>query len=231
MNPDRRKQELLAFRVVMCVIFVFAFGAAITKALTGEPRGAPFHYLLGFAIVAPLLSILVSFLESEILPTKIALIAGKIEDIFATIFRQNVLTRFEQAVFSRRQVGRLTPEAIGDLWFEANGRYYGDAVEMAEGYRWGWSYIPHFIHSRFYCYSYIFGELLVLSLYRIYREEGRSFVPKYVELLEAGGSDSPGALLKPLGVDFHQAEFWQRGFDEIRGLVRRVAKLIEQIVQ
>lgn len=157
---------------------------------------------------------------------QIALIAGKIEDAFATVFRQNVLTRFEELVFSKRRAGRLTPQLIGDLWIEANRPYYGDAVETPEPYRWGWSYIPHFIHSRFYCYSYVFGQLLVLSLYRMYREEGKSFVPRYLALLEAGGSDSPEALLKPLGVDMHDPKFWQKGFDEIQGLVRRMEKLV-----
>ncbi len=160
---------------------------------------------------------------------QLALIAGKIEDSAATVFRQNVLTRFEEAVFSKRRDGRLTPRAVGDLWLEANARYYGDAVEMTEGYRWGWSYIPHFIHSRFYCYSYIFGELLVLSLYRMYKEEGKSFVPKYLALLEAGGSDSPESLLEPLGVDIHDPKFWQKGFDEIASLVERVETLVKQI--
>jgi len=160
---------------------------------------------------------------------QIGLISGKVEDILATAFRQNVLTRFEQAAFSRRREARLTPQAIADLWMEANRPYYGDAVEMPEPYRWGWSYIPHFIHSRFYCYSYVFGELLVLSLYRMYQEQGKSFVPKYLALLEAGGSDTPEALLKPLGVDFHDPAFWQKGFDEIRGLVRRIEELVPRI--
>ena len=159
---------------------------------------------------------------------QIALVAGKIEDAFATVFRQNVLTCFEQAAFSRRQEGRLTPQAIGDLWVEANGNYYGNAVEMPEGYRWGWSYIPHFIHTPFYCYSYVFGQLLVLALYRMYREEEKSFVPKYLALLEAGGSDSPEALLQPLGVDIHDPKFWQKGFDEIRALVKRLEGLADK---
>jgi oligoendopeptidase F len=157
---------------------------------------------------------------------QIALIAGKIEDAFATVFRQNVLTRFEEAVFSKRRAGRLTPQLIGDLWMEANKPYYGDAVEMPEGYRWGWSYIPHFIHTRFYCYSYVFGQLLVLSLYRMYREEGKSFVPRYLALLEAGGSDSPEALLKALGVDIHDTKFWQKGFEEIKALVKKLQGLV-----
>ena len=155
-----------------------------------------------------------------------ALLAGKIEDIFATVFRQNVLTRFEELAFSARNENRLTPEKLGSLWLEANGRYYGDAVDLPEGYRWGWSYIPHFIHSRFYCYSYVFGQLLVLALYRMYKDEGKSFVPKYIALLEAGGSDTPDALLKPLGVDIHKAEFWQKGFEEIRTLTTKLTALI-----
>jgi oligoendopeptidase F len=156
---------------------------------------------------------------------QIALLAGKIEDIFATVFRQNLLTRFEQLAFSARKEKRLTPETLGRLWLEANGKYYGDAVEMPEGYRWGWSYIPHFIHSRFYCYSYVFGQLLVLALYRMYKNEGKAFVPKYLALLEAGGSDSPEALLQPLGVNLQDRAFWQKGFEEISALVASLRKL------
>ena len=157
---------------------------------------------------------------------QIALLAGKLEDIFATVFRQNVLTRFEAAAFAARKEKRLTPELLGTLWIDANGKYYGDAVEMPEGYRWGWSYIPHFIHSRFYCYSYVFGQLLVLALYRMYREQGQSFVPKYLALLQAGGSDSPEALLKPLGVNIYDPDFWQKGFEEIGGLIKRLEGLV-----
>jgi len=156
---------------------------------------------------------------------QLALLCGKIEDAFATVFRQAVLTRFEQAVFARRAEGRFTPETVCETWLESNRPYYGDAVEFTEAYRWGWSYIPHFIHSRFYCYSYVFGELLVLSLYRQYKEQGASFIPKYMALLEAGGSASPEALLARLGVDFHDPAFWQRGFDEIRALVERAEAL------
>jgi oligoendopeptidase F len=71
----------------------------------------------------------------------------------------------------------------------------------------------------------VFGELLVLSLYRRYKEEGGGFVPKYLRLLEAGGSDSPEALLRPLDVDFRDPAFWQKGFDEIRALVERAEEL------
>src|SRR4029078_6358230 len=100
-----------------------------------------------------------------------------------------------------------THDALGMLWLEANGKYYGDAVEIPDGYRWGWSYIPRFTHSRFYCYSYVFGQLLVLALYRMYKDEGKSFVPKYLALLEAGGSDTPAALLHALACEHRTPKF------------------------
>jgi len=160
---------------------------------------------------------------------QLALVCSKIEDAFATVFRQSALTAFERLAFERRRAGRFTPEALGEAWLEANRRYYGDAVDIPEGYRWGWSYIPHFIHSRFYCYSYVFGELLVLALYRMYKEQGPAFVPKFIGLLEAGGSGPPEALLAPLGADFRDAGFWQKGFDEVRSLVDRAQTLAAQL--
>ena len=90
---------------------------------------------------------------------------------------------------------------------------------MIPAYRWGWSYIPHFIHSRFYCYAYVFGELLVLALYQRYQDEGRAFVPGYLELLAAGGSEAPDVLLRRLDVDVDDPAFWDRGFAVIASLL------------
>jgi oligoendopeptidase F len=157
---------------------------------------------------------------------QLALSASRIEDVLATVFRQNVLTRFEELAFAARQDRRLTAEALGNLWLDVNRKYYGEAVEIVDGYRWGWSYIPHFIHSRFYCYSYVFGQLLVLALYRMYKDQGKSFVPKYLALLEAGGSDSPQALLRPLGVDIREREFWRKGFEEIAAMIATLQSLL-----
>jgi oligoendopeptidase F len=153
---------------------------------------------------------------------RLALTAGMVENIFATVFRQNVLTRFEQRVYAARGEGRLTTEKIADHWWQANAPYYGDALQMSEGYRLGWSYIPHFINTRFYCYAYTFGELLVLALYALYRERGRSFVPDYLRLLELGGSVAPADALASLGVDVRDRNFWRKGFVEVERLIEAV---------
>jgi oligoendopeptidase F len=148
-----------------------------------------------------------------------ALLCAKIEDTIATVFRQNVLTRFEMAAHAHRREGPLTADELGRLWWDENAKLYGDAVEMIPAYRWGWSYIPHFVHSRFYCYAYVFGELLVLALYQRYRDEGRAFVPQYLQLLAAGGSEAPDVLLGRLGFRIDEPAFWDRGFAVVRELL------------
>jgi oligoendopeptidase F len=155
------------------------------------------------------------------------LLCAKIEDIIATVFRQNVLTRFEMAAHAKRTDGPLTAAELGDLWWNENAKLYGDAVEMIPAYRWGWSYIPHFIHSRFYCYAYVFGELLVLALYQRYREEGAVLVPHYLELLAAGGSEAPDVLLGRLGIAIDDAAFWDRGFAVLEDLLAELEATLD----
>jgi oligoendopeptidase F len=158
--------------------------------------------------------------------TRLALLCGKIEDSFATVFRQVVLTRFEQALHrARREQGELTTEHINNLWISANRPMHGDVVRLTEGYGWWWLYIGHFIRSPFYCYAYAFGELLVLALFRKYREEGPSFVPKYLDLLAAGGSDSPDRLLERLGVDVTDPSFWELGMGLLDDMVTQAENL------
>ncbi len=152
--------------------------------------------------------------------TKLALICGKLEDIFATVFRQVVLTKFEEKLhIARREEGELTTERINELWTGANKPMYGSSVTLTAEYSNWWMYIPHFIHSPFYCYAYSFGELLVLALYNKYQIEGDSFVPRYIGLLSSGGSQAPEKLLERVGVDINDPGFWQGGLDLLRAMV------------
>jgi oligoendopeptidase F len=158
--------------------------------------------------------------------TRIALLCAKIEEIIATTCRQTVLTRFEQAAHARRGQELLTDNDLCELWLVENARLLGDRVEMIPAYRWGWSYISHFIHARFYCYSYVFGELLVLALYQKYRSEGSSFIPAYLDLLRSGGSVRPDALVKPLGIDLAAPDFWAQGYSLVSELIEDLKKLV-----
>jgi oligoendopeptidase F len=148
--------------------------------------------------------------------TRAALAADRLENAFAAIYRQTVLARFEQRAYAVRADGRsLAAERLNELWWEENTKYYGDALEMPDGYHMGWSYIPHFIHVRFYTYAYSFAQLVALLLYRRYREEGDGFAPRYLDFLRAGGSASPADLVAPFGLDLHSTDTWREAFAEL----------------
>lgn len=148
--------------------------------------------------------------------SRLALLAESIEGSIATVFRQVAMNRFEHLVHTeRRERGELAMDRIGELWAESQTELLGDAVEVTEGYRSWWSYVPHFIGSPGYVYAYAYGQLLALAVYARYEEEGESFVPAYLRLLEAGGSRSPEELGAIVGVDLADPGFWDRGLDII----------------
>ena len=143
---------------------------------------------------------------------KNAFICQKLESIFATVFRQISMNRFEDQVHNaRREQGELKTEGITEMWLQTQRAMFGDSVTLSENYGIWWSYIPHFLHTPGYVYSYAFGELLVLALYALYKKEGDSFVPKYIDLLAAGGTQTPYTLLEPFGVNPDDPAFWDDG--------------------
>ncbi len=161
---------------------------------------------------------------------RLALLCSKIEDGFATVFRQVVLTRFEQLLHKARHAeGELTTERINELWMDANRPMHGDVVQLTDGYAWWWLYIGHFIHVPFYCYAYAFGELLVLALVQKYKQEGAGFVPKYLEMLASGGSLAPPELLARLGIQINDPKFWGLGLRLLDDMVSEAEKLAREV--
>jgi oligoendopeptidase F len=146
--------------------------------------------------------------------SRLALLAENLEDTIATVFRQVAMNRFEELVHTeRREHGEISVERFGELWAESQEELLGDAVEVTEGYRSWWSYIPHFIGSPGYVYAYAYGQLLALSVYERYEKVGEELVPQYLEMLAAGGSRSPEELGRIVGVDLADPGFWEAGLD------------------
>jgi oligoendopeptidase F len=154
-------------------------------------------------------------LEQDSAPeSRLALLAENLEDTIATVFRQVAMNRFEDLVHTqRREAGELSVERFGELWAESQAEMLGDSVELTEGYRSWWSYIPHFIGSPGYVYAYAYGQLLALSVYERYEQTGAELVPRYLELLAAGGSRSPEELGRIVGIDLADPGFWDAGLD------------------
>ena len=200
-------------------------GHGMHFALSAERQSAlSFHPGIALAEVPSTFAELIVFdylMETETDPaTRAALVRQELESGFATVFRQTMMARYELDAYNLRAEGKaLTPDRLAELWLGRNRLQYGDAVELPEGYRWGWSYIPHFISTRFYTYGYSFAHLASLVLYATWRAQGPAFVERYLDFLALGGGSSPADQLGAFGIDLTLPATWHRGLDEIERLL------------
>jgi oligoendopeptidase F len=140
---------------------------------------------------------------------------GQMDDAYATIMRQAYFAMFERQAHERVHEGAAVDD-LSEIYFENLKDQFGDSLDLSEDFRFEWLAIPHFINVPFYVYAYSFGQLLVLSLYKQYKEEGESFIPRYIDILTAGGSASPDEILTSAGIDMRKGAFWQGGFDVVK---------------
>ncbi len=161
---------------------------------------------------------------------RLAMLTTKLEESFATVFRQVAMNRFEDGIhIARREEGELTTERFNEIWLETQRAMFDGSVTMRDEYGLWWSYIPHFVDRPGYVYAYAFGELLVMALYARYKEVGQAFVDAYLGMLMAGGSDWPHKLVKPLGVDLSDPDFWSRGLQMLDDMVTEATELAEKV--
>jgi len=149
------------------------------------------------------------------------LLVSQLDDIYATVMRQAYFIRFENA--AHRMVGEgATGDQLAQTYLSELRQQFGKAVKVPDEFQWEWLMIPHLFASPFYCYAYSFGNLLVLALYRMYKEQGPAFIPQYLDLLATGGSQSPQTILAKMNVNMTSEAFWQSGFDTIREMVTQL---------
>jgi len=157
-------------------------------------------------------------------------LAHRIEDSFATVFRQVSMNRFEDSLHTaRRTEGELPTERINEIWLTTQRAMFGDSVNLGDNYAWWWSYVGHFVHTPGYVYAYAFGELLVLALFNVYRKRGADFVPQYLEVLAAGDSDYPDRILAKVGVDLTDPNFWNEGLAFLGSMIEEEERLAREV--
>ncbi|MEW6751975.1 MAG: M3 family oligoendopeptidase [Candidatus Latescibacterota bacterium] len=231
-TPDLHPYVLLSYTSQPRDVMTLAheLGHGIHDVLARDNHLLDYHPSLPMAETASTFGEMLVFDQLQrTLPTageRLALVCSKVEDTFATVFRQVAMYRFEQQAHrARRQEGELAAERLNELWQGTMQEMFVDSLQLGEDHGWWWLYIPHVISMPFYVYAYAFGELLVLSLYAQYQREGEAFVERYFRLLAAGGSRSPAELVAGMGLDIGDRAFWQAGCD----LVGQRVELAEEL--
>jgi len=158
--------------------------------------------------------------------TRKFLLASKIEDMINTVVRQISFFEFEKLVHNERKNIELSSDQISDFWMTTQSESLGPHIKLSEGYKYFWTYIPHFIHTPFYVYAYAFGDCLVNILIQLYDEGLPNFKDHYIDLLKSGGSKHYSQVLKPFNVDLTNQQSWQKGLSMISGLIDEFEKSI-----
>ena len=160
---------------------------------------------------------------------KQAILVIVLDEFSNAAFQVSARVLFEQSLYDAIKQGKfLDSETISNLWLAARDKINGDAVEWLEVLKWDWTKTPHYYiaNYRFYNYPYVFAQLFVFALYRLYKEKGRSFIPKLKALLAAGSSKSPRELSSELGFDLTSEEFWQNGMKQAEEFVQMLEKTL-----
>ncbi|GAB1722563.1 MAG: oligoendopeptidase F [Nitrospira sp. CR1.1] len=197
-------------------------GHAVHAMMAEEHNVFTFHSTLPLAETASVFGerILSDALMASETSTSVkqSLLINQLDDIYATVMRQAYFVAFERTAHDMVAHGATTND-LASAYMTLLRQQFGKSLRVPQEFQWEWLTIPHLYASPFYCYAYSFGNLLVLALYRMYQEQGGAFVPKYLDLLAAGGSKAPQAILAEVGVDMNSHPFWQSGFDAISGMV------------
>jgi oligoendopeptidase F len=152
------------------------------------------------------------------------LLMRQLDDNYATIMRQVYFALFERSAHDAIKQGASVDD-LDEIYMENLAEQFGDSMDIADSFRHEWVAIPHFYYYPFYVYAYAFGQLLVLSLYQRFQEQGDEFKAGYLEILRAGGSAAPMAVLEQAEFDVTQASFWQGGYDVLAEVLDQLKQL------
>ncbi|TAD74949.1 MAG: oligoendopeptidase F [Oscillatoriales cyanobacterium] len=156
--------------------------------------------------------------------TERALITRQLEDQLSLLFRQTTISRLELAVHHHAAAGRVDAQFINQTWSDLYRDLCGDAVEILPEHQYDWARIGHIYFKPFYCYQYAASDIVSLACYQQYRQHGRDFIPGYLQLLSAGGSENQITALKHyVGIDLEDPTTITNALDYVEGLVDRLA--------
>jgi oligoendopeptidase F len=222
---------LQSFNGIMGDLFTQAheLGHAM-HAYLGTRAQKPSNYEIG-SCIAETGSIFGELLLADKLLSKVntkeeqqAILAVVLDGFGGAAYQVSTRVWFESMLYDAIEKSKfLDGEKISELWVKARERMYGDSVEWLPEMKWWWTMKLHFYMAnyRYYNYPYVYAQLFVYAMYRLYKEQGKEFVPKLKALLSAGSSRSPRDLAADIGFDVTTEEFWQKGIDQFSEFVKK----------
>lgn len=167
--------------------------------------------------------------KAETAEEKQAILANVLDQFGMAAFQVSARVFFEQGLYDAIEKGVfLDGDTVSEMWTTARDKIYGDTVDWLDVMKWEWTMKPHYYiaNYRFYNYPYVFAQLFVFALYKLYQEQGAAFVPKLKNLLAAGSSKSPRDLGAELGFDITTEVFWEKGMKQAEEFINMLEETL-----
>ncbi|MGE0703853.1 MAG: oligoendopeptidase F [Vicinamibacterales bacterium] len=158
---------------------------------------------------------------------RIVLLQHAIDGIVGTFYTQVLFADYELQAHRRVEAGQpITADVLADIYVDLLQSYYGDSLDYDEQAGVTWARIPHFFGTPYYVYQYATCYASSAQLMRQITSgsaaERADAVSRYIQLLEAGGSDHPMVLLQRAGIDLSTPE-------PVRAVVEQLDRLVTRL--
>ena len=162
---------------------------------------------------------------------KLVLLDAKMTNPIAMFLNIHARFLFEDAFYTERKNGVVTPERLNTLMSSAQAEAFDSILDVRHPHFWS-SKLHFFIDSvPFYNFPYTFGYLFSAGIYAQAQQAGAGFEDRYIALLRDTANMTTEELAKKhLNVDLTQPDFWQAGADLIKQDIDDFLQLSEQFI-
>lgn len=155
---------------------------------------------------------------------KLFYLGQRLENLRGTYFRQTMFAEFELKAHELAEAGEgVSGEKFNQVYMELLRRYQGPKMILPDYLANEWEYISHFFRSDFY-YVYQYATSITAGTWfaNSILKGGKTERENYLNVLRAGGSDYPVAILAKAGLDMTKP-------DPYRQLVQGFGETIDKI--
>lgn len=154
------------------------------------------------------------------------LVAKRLDDVVATLFRQTMFAEFELIIHQEAEKGTpVTIDMLRRTYRRLLEEYFGPIMEFEPESDLECLRIPHFYRA-FYCYKYSTGISAAMALSERVLRGGDKERDDYLSFLRSGGSGYPIDSLRKAGVDMRTPEPVRKATEKFSGLLDRFESLI-----
>jgi oligoendopeptidase F len=159
---------------------------------------------------------------------KLMLLDQKLQNAY-TLFC-NIYARFlfDRAFYNERKGGLISRARLDEIMVDSQKKAFMGTLADDGYHKLFWASKLHFFltDTPFYNFPYTFGFLFASGVYNRAKNEGKSFAPKYRDLLaDTGKMTSEDVARKHMDVDLTKEDFWTDAVNRVMSDVDEFEKL------